>query len=103
MGLVLGRQLLRAIPCLGSSTSDDTETEEERRTANDEKGDYQPIPTSPQMKASTSPTEDSSATISEKDIAANITESISEPKVPFYRSLTKQIKLIIVSYGLLAL
>jgi hypothetical protein len=101
VGLVLGRRLLRAVPCIGHQSCEETSVEEARRIANDEKGDYQPIPTSPQMKASSgTSTEDPTASITEK---SNVSGTVAEPKVSFYKSLTKQIKLIILSYGLLAL
>ena len=103
IGLNIGRYLLRAIPFLGSKPAEDDDSEEARRLANDEKGDYLAIPTSPQMTASRATSSDEPALpTSEKDeILAQ--ESSPEPKVAFYKSLTKQIKLIIVSYGLLAL
>lgn len=103
VGLVLGRQLVRAIPCIGSSSTEDDAAEEARRLANDEKGDYQPIPTSPQMTATIATVTDDSSPMSEKVLDEKLSQRMPEPKVSFYRSLTKQIKLIIVSYGLLAL
>lgn len=104
VGLVLGRQLVRGIPCLGSKSPDTEDAEEARRGANDEKGDYQPIPTSPQMTATIAGSNDDAASpMSEKVVDEEMSEPRPEPKVSFYRSLTKQIKLIILSYGLLAL
>jgi len=104
IGLKIGRQILRALPCIGSQTDESEETEEARRRANDEKGDYLAIPTSPQMNATRPSSIDESATLmSEKTPTEQVREQAVEPKVSFYRSLTKQIKLIIVSYGLLAL
>ena len=50
-----------------------------------------------------SSTDDSAILVSEKAVDVEIREPIPEPKVSFYKSLTKQIKLIIVSYGVLAL
>lgn len=103
IGLNIGHCLLRAIPFLGSKPTQVEESEEARRLANDEKGDYLAIPTSPQMTASRATSSDGAALpASEKDeILAQ--EPSLQPKVSFYKSLTKQIKLIIMSYGLLAL
>ena len=104
LGLKLGRQLLRAIPCLGSRSADDVDSEDARRRAIDEKGDYRVIPNSPHMTATRkSSIDESSMPISEKLVDVEVREPSQEPKVSFYKSLTKQIKLIIVSYGLLAL
>ena len=103
IGLVLGRQILRAVPCLGTASAEDAESDEARRCADDEKGDYQPIPTSPQMLATTRLNDEPTTSISEKTLEGETQEPKPEPKVSFYKSLTKQIKLIIVSYGLLAL
>lgn len=96
IGLKIGRQLLRSMPCLGRASLDSETSEESLCSADDEKGDYRPVPTSPQMTPSTA---------SSLDLADRPVVSLEkpEPKVSFWKSLTKQIKLIIVSYGLLAL
>lgn len=103
IGLAFGRQLTKMIPCMGRSQRDGT-TDEARRCINDEKGFYQPIPTSPQMTATIAGCLDESATpISDKAVGQDGQDAMPRPKVSFYKSLTKQIKLIILSYGLLAL
>ena len=104
VGLILGRQLLRAVPCIGSSSEDSTAADEARCYADDEKGDYLAIPTSPQITATTATaSNDSTGVISEKVMDSEVLQRATEPKVSFYKSLTRQIKFIIVSYGLLAL
>ena len=103
-GLVLGRHLLRCIPWIGKSLCENGATEEARRVVTDEKGDYRPIPASPQLTATVAMgTDDSAIPVSEKTAEVDLLHQQTEPKVSFYKSLTKQIKLIIVSYGLLAL
>jgi hypothetical protein len=97
IGLKLGRRLLRSMPCLGRTSPDVEEQDSHLCSADDEKGDYRPVPTSPQMTPSTS----TSLDLPEDRVV--VSEKEPEPKVPFWKTLTKQIKLIIVSYGLLAL
>jgi hypothetical protein len=94
VGLQLGRRLLRSISCLGCTMPDSQGEIDHVYNAVDEKGYYQPIPTSPQMAPTTERTE---------PVSSSPAEPIPEPRVSFWMSLTKQIKLIIMSYGLLAL
>lgn len=97
-GLAFGRRIISVFSCSRAqpASTESLIADDPIFNAVDEKGDYHVIPSSPQMSASAATSLNLSSTTEVIDVPVAV-------KLSVRHSLTKQVKLIILSYGLLAL